>query len=181
MKRNKKARKPMSDGVKWVITFILCIVAISTVIICAKKGVFHFEAGTVTANDDAGAVATDSPDGADENSENDTSKFTVFVTAGNGGTANPSGSVTVEAWDSITLNFTPDDGYVVQSVTLDGMELGAVDSYTISYIDENHNVVATFDKAPATTSDPDDDGGIDTQLSNGVVKIIGKIIDGVGN
>ena len=181
MKRNKKARKPMSDGIKWVITFILFIVAISTVIICAKKGVFHFEAGTVTANDDANAVATTAPDDEDDNSEKDASKFTVFVTAGNGGTANPSGSVTVEAWDSITLNFTPDAGYVVQSVTLDGMDLGAVDTYTISYIDENHNVVVTFDKAPKPTPDPDEDDGIDTKLSNGVVNIIGKIIDGVGD
>lgn len=185
MSRNTKTKKHMSEGVKWVITFIVFIMAISTVIVCAKKGAFHFEAGTVTANDDAVAVDAENSDSEDEegeasSEEGSTSKYSVFVTAGNGGTANPSGSVSVDAWDSITLTFTPDKGYVVQSVTLDGMELGAVTSYTIEYIDQDHNVVVTFTDEPEPTEEPDSEGGsIDEKLSHGVVSIIENIIDHV--
>lgn len=143
MNRNKNTRRHMSDDLKWVITFLLVIAAVSMVVICAKNGVFHFEAGTVTANDDETVMESEAPEDGDEN-ENSSSKFTVFVTAGNGGTANPAGSINVEAYDSITVNFTPDEGYVVESVTLDGQELGAVESYTLSYIDKNHNIVVTF-------------------------------------
>lgn len=181
MSRNKTTKKHMSEGVKWIITFIIFILAISMIIVCVKKGAFHFEAGTVTANDDSATLdAENSEDGKnseeESESEGNSSKYTVFVTAGNGGTANPSGSVRVDAWDSITLNFTPDEGYVVQSVTLDGMDLGAVTSYTITYIDEDHNVVATFDKEPEATPDPDEEGGLDEEFSHGVVSIIEKIV-----
>lgn len=188
MSRNKKTKKSMSEGAKWVITFIVFIMAISTVIVCAKKGAFHFEAGTVTANDDTVATDTQKQDaeqqGEDgEAEEGSSSKYTVFVTAGNGGTANPNGSVSVDAWDSITLQFMPDKGYVVQSVTLDGMDLGAVKSYTIEYIDQDHNVVVTFTDEPEPTDESDDgDGGsIDEKLSHGVVSIIENIIDHVEN
>lgn len=186
MSRNTKTKKHMSSGTKWIITFFLFILAISMVIICAKNGLFHFEAGNVTANDSEQALETATPEES-ENTEGDASdKYSIFVTAGNGGTVNPSGSVTVDAFDSINLSFTPDEGYVVQSVTLDGEELGAVDSYTISYVDANHTVVATFDKAP---EEPEGgEGGIGgtggntggrniiTDFAHGIHDIIGEII-----
>lgn len=167
-------------GVKWIITFIFLIAAIATVIICAKSGAFHFEAGKISANDnDIPISENEDTDEEDAESTEDAEKYTVFVTAGNGGTANPSGSVTVQAWDSISLSFTPDAGYVIESVTLDGEELGPIDSYTISYIDQNHTVVVTFDKKPEPTPDPD--ASIEEKITEGVVGIIGKIIDEVSS
>ena len=193
MSRNKKKKKRgLSNGFKWVVTFLLVIVAISMVIICVRRGVFHFEAGTVTANDD-NVVTTEPPEGGEQTQESDSSsKYTVFVTAGNGGTANPAGSVSVEAWDSITVSFTPDDGYVVESVTLDGQELGAVSSYTISYIDANHTVVATFAEEPEETEEPEIEGeggnpgdtgtagdpSIEEMITNGITDMFEKIIGG---
>lgn len=184
MSRNKKKKRGLSNGFKWVVTFLLVILAISMVIICVRKGVFHFEAGTVTANDDNVAMTTEAPEDGEQTQESDSSsKYTVFVTAGNGGTANPAGSVTVESWDSITVSFTPDDGYVVESVTLDGQELGAVSSYTISYIDANHTVVATFAEEPEETEEPENEGetgghSIDEMITNGITGIFEKIIGG---
>lgn len=174
MNKTKKSRKHMSMGTKWIITFILFILAIATVIVCARSGAFHFEAGKVSANDNDTEMAdnnTQSEEGSDEDGES--AKYTVFVTAGNGGTANPSGSVTVDSWDSISLSFTPDEGYEIESVTLDGEDLGAIEDYTLSYIDENHTIVVTFDKI----SQSEDDG--DGKLVNGVAGLIGKIVDGV--
>lgn len=191
MSRNRKKKRGLSNGFKWIVTFLLVIIAVSMVIICVNNGVFHFEAGSVTANDDDAAMATDAPENNEQAEETDSSsKFTVFVTAGNGGTANPAGSVSVEAWDSITVSFTADDGYEVESVTLDGQELGAVSSYTISYIDANHTVVATFaEEEPEESEDPENEGesggsggsggtSIDEVIANGITDIFEKIIGG---
>lgn len=178
MNKTKKTRKHMSMGTKWIITMILAVLAVVTVILCAKSGAFHFEAGKVSANDNDTAIAENESESEEENTEEgEAAKYTVFVTAGNGGTANPSGSVTVDAWDSINLSFTPDEGYVIESVTLDGEDLGAVDSYTLSYIEENHTIVVTFDKEPEPTNDPN--ASLEGRIANGVAGIIGKIVDGV--
>lgn len=178
MAKKRKAKKGMSTGIKWIITFILFITAIATVIVCAKSGAFHFEAGKVSANDnDIEMNEKEQTEPEDEENEGETEKYTVFVTAGNGGTANPSGSVTVDSWDSISLSFTPDEGYEIESVTLDGEELGAVDDYTLSYIDSNHTIVVTFAEKVVPTPDPD--ASIDEKIADGVVGIIGRIIDEV--
>ena len=191
MSRTNKTKKHMSNGIRWIITFLLVIVAISMVIVCVKKGVFHFEAGTVKANDEE-AMETVAPDvGENSDDSGDSSKYTVFVTAGNGGTANPAGSVTVEAWDSITVSFTPDDGYEVESVTLDGKPLGAVTSYTVSYIDSNHTIVATFTEEAEEpeeleeTESPNENGGssnnggsgdsFNNMITDGINDIFGMI------
>lgn len=180
MNKTKKSRKHMSMGTKWIITFILFILAIATVIICARSGAFHFEAGRVSANDNDTEI-TENDSQAEESAAEDgeASKYTVFVTAGNGGTANPSGSVTVDSWDSINFSFTPDEGYEIESVTLDGEDLGAIDSYTLSYIDANHTIVVTFDKETKPTDDPN--ASLDGRIANGVVGIIGKLVDGISS
>lgn len=187
MSGKKKTKKHMSSGTKWIITFFLFILAVSMVIVCAKKGLFHFEAGNITANDTELSEETAAPEenGGSEGEASD--KYSIFVTAGNGGTVNPSGSITVDAFDSISLSFTPDKGYVVQSVTLDGQELGAIDSYTLSYVDSNHTVVATFDKAPDKSDEPEGGGNgggggsaesIISNFAHGIHDIIGDIIGG---
>lgn len=178
MSKTKKTRKHMSMGTKWIITFILFILAIATVIICARSGAFHFEAGKVSANDNDTEMAENENQSEEgEGEDGEASRYTVFVTAGNGGTANPSGSVTVDSWDSINLSFTPDEGYVVESVTLDGEDLGAIDSYTLSYIEANHTIVVTFDKEPEPTQDPN--ASLEGKIANGVAGLIGKLVDGV--
>lgn len=152
-------------GVKWVITFIFFIAAIATVIVCARSGAFHFEAGKISANDDDQLIAESENAGENAGGEGEAvEQYTVFVTAGNGGTANPSGSVTVASWDSISMSFTPDEGYEVESVTLDGEELGAIDEYTLSYINENHTIVVTFDKI---TESEESKGGLLENLFGG--------------
>lgn len=185
MSKPIKTKKGMSNGLKWIITFALVILAVSTVIICARKGAFHFEA-TITANDNETMETAAPEDNEEADDESGNSKYTVFVTAGNGGTVNPTGSITVDAWDSINLSFTPDAGYVVQSVTIDGKEIGAVENYTISYIESNHTVVATFDKVRAGADNEDDGSGessstselgnIADEITNNIVGIIEKIV-----
>ena len=87
----------------------------------------------------------------------------MFVSAGNGGTASPNGSVEVEDWGSLSITFTPNEGYEIVSVTVDGQDQGAVESYTLSYVKDDHTVIATFEKKPEPTPTPTpepSDGGI---------------------
>ena len=84
--------------------------------------------------------------------------YTISVTAGKGGTISPSGSVRVQKGGSLTLTITPDKGYVVSSVKIDGKSVGAVKSYTLTNVTGSHAITATFRKAGSPVSG--DSGGL---------------------
>ena len=147
--KSKRGIRNMSMRTKWLITGGLCILAVLTVVLCAMDGCFDFKPGSVQANDKA---AEESAAPA-SNIEGTTSgaKYKVLVTAGNGGSADPNGSITVDEWGSVTVSFTPNEGYEIQSVTVDGADKGAVESETLSYITADHSIMATFVKTPEPT------------------------------
>lgn len=158
-----KEKRTMSYRTKWIITAITLFVAVVLVAVCISQGMFSFEPGSVKANDQDEAVATEKVDDGDADEPKESS-YTVFVTAGNGGSANPSGKVSVEAWGSTTINFTPEEDYKISSVVVDGADVGPVSSYTLSYITSDHTIMVTFDKIPKPTPEPTptpeaDDGG----------------------
>ena len=84
--------------------------------------------------------------------------YTINVTAGKGGTISPSGSVRVREGGSLTLTITPDKGYVVSSVKIDGKNVGAVKSYTLTNVMGSHAITVTFRKAGSPVSG--DSGGL---------------------
>ena len=135
--KSKRGNRNMSMRTKWLITGGLCILAVLTVVLCAMDGCFDFKPGSVQANDKA---AEESAAPA-SNIEGTTS----------GGSADPNGSITVDEWGSVTVSFTPNEGYEIQSVTVDGADKGAVESYTLSYITADHSIMATFVKTPEPT------------------------------
>ena len=51
---------------------------------------------------------------------------------------------------SQTYTISPNTGYTVSSVTVDGVSVGAVTSYTFSNVTANHTIAATF--TPVTSS-----------------------------
>lgn len=142
----------MSMKTKWIITGILCVLAVLTVVIVAADGCFDFKPGSVQSNNKAVAESA-APD-----AENDTAKtggtHTVLVTAGNGGTTDPNGSLTVEDWESVKINFTPNEGYEIQSVSVDGKDMGAIESYELTNVTEDHSIIATFVKKAVPTPTP---------------------------
>lgn len=75
---------------------------------------------------------------------------TVTATAGEGGTITPSGAQTVHEGDDIAFTVTPDEGYVVADVKVDGASVGKVDSYTFSNVTADHTIEVTFDKEAVT-------------------------------
>ncbi|HEY6872048.1 MAG TPA: IPT/TIG domain-containing protein [Geobacteraceae bacterium] len=70
--------------------------------------------------------------------------YTITATAGSGGTISPSGSVSVSSGSSKTFTVTPNTGYHVANVTVDGVSQGAITSYTFTNVTANHTISATF-------------------------------------
>lgn len=99
---------------------------------------------------------TDAPDEPDVPTPPATS-YEITATAGEGGTISPSGTVTVTAGGSRSFSITPDGGYLVQSVVVDGVNVGATDSYTFTNVREDHTISVTFIRGNAP-ADPDDTG-----------------------
>lgn len=150
--KDKNEKRAMTMKTKWIITGALCVLAVLTVVLVAADGCFDFKPGSVQANDNAVAEsAAPVEDGEDAASG---SVYKVLVTAGNGGSADPEGSVSVNAWGSVTINFTPNEGYEIQSVSVDGEDKGAVSSYTVANVVADHSVVATFAKKTEPTPTP---------------------------
>ena len=72
--------------------------------------------------------------------------YTITATAGANGTISPNGSVTVTEGDSQTFAITPDRGYHIEDVQVDGTSVGAVPSYTFTNVRANHTIIATFER-----------------------------------
>ncbi|MCW1309794.1 MAG: PQQ-binding-like beta-propeller repeat protein, partial [Candidatus Nanoarchaeia archaeon] len=73
-------------------------------------------------------------------------QFTITASTGPGGTISPSGTITVNYGDSKTFTITPNTGYKISNVKVDGISVGAVSSYTFSNITSNHTIEASFEK-----------------------------------
>lgn len=69
--------------------------------------------------------------------------YTLTATTGNGGSINPS-SATVFTGRNQTFNITPQTGYHITDVTVDGVSQGAITSYTFTDIRANHTITASF-------------------------------------
>ncbi len=70
--------------------------------------------------------------------------YTITAAAGTGGTITPHGSVAVNQGDDVSFTIMPNGGYVVQSVLVDGTDVGACNSYTFESVTADHTIEATF-------------------------------------
>ena len=75
------------------------------------------------------------------------SYYTIKATAGTGGSISPSGNVSVREGRDRTFTITPDKGYAVSNVKIDGKSIGAVKSYTFENVRRTHTIEAIFMKA----------------------------------
>lgn len=74
--------------------------------------------------------------------------YAITASAGAGGTISPSGSIQVGHGDSKTYTITPNDGYEIESVTVDGVNKGAVSSFTFLNVTAAHTISVTFKQIP---------------------------------
>ena len=75
------------------------------------------------------------------------SYYTIKTTAGAGGSISPSGNVSVREGRDRTFTITPDKGYAISNVKIDGKSIGAVKSYTFENVRRTHTIEVIFMKA----------------------------------
>ena len=78
--------------------------------------------------------------------------YTLTATSGSNGSLSPSGAVSVSSGGSQSFTITPDSGYAVSSVAVDGASVGTpTSSYTFSNVTANHTIAVTFAAIPKYT------------------------------
>ena len=107
------------------------------------------------------------------------SYYTIKATAGTGGSISPSGNVSVREGRDQTFTITPDKGYAVANVKIDGKSIGAVKSYTFENVRRTHTIEVIFMKAngnPQTgvfvdvTTGSYYEDAVDWAVENGITK-----------
>ena len=71
------------------------------------------------------------------------SRYTITVEAGSGGSVSP-GTTTVVEGEDVSFTITPDDGYVIDHLVVDGTEVHALDRYSFLTVDSDHTLSVTF-------------------------------------
>lgn len=86
--------------------------------------------------------------------------YNITATAGEGGMITPAGTTKVKYRQEQTYVITPAVGYMVESVVVDGKNVGAIREYTFKDVRAKHTITATFKMIPwinpfndVTTSD----------------------------
>ncbi|MEW5745599.1 MAG: hypothetical protein AB1805_09230 [Nitrospirota bacterium] len=75
--------------------------------------------------------------------------YTITAIAGSNGAISPAGTVSVPSGGSQTFTITPDAGYAVTNVLVDGRSVGTPSSYSFSNVIDNRTIEAQF--GPVTT------------------------------
>ncbi len=122
-----------------------------------QLGVLIVEDGTM--NDDYipyGSVAEQEPEGGTMVKEGSVVKvklsagpsvvyYNVSVVCGEGGSVSPEGdTISREAGSDVTLTITPDEGYEIDVLIVDGEQVNPLGTYHFLDLQENHSLTVTF-------------------------------------
>lgn len=72
------------------------------------------------------------------------SSYTIKASSGDNGTISPSGNVAVSAGSNRTFTLSPAPGYEVDDVILNGLGVGALNTYTFTNVRGDHTIAVTF-------------------------------------
>ena len=98
--------------------------------------------------------------------------YTITASPGTGGTIFPPGSFYVDSGSNQVFSVTPNTGYLVSDVTVDGVSVGTVTNYTFSNVKTNHTIASTFTPLTLTVTSPQGapiPGGITTNAYGSVI------------
>jgi hypothetical protein len=76
-----------------------------------------------------------------------TQQYIIIASTGNNGSISPSGNITVNHGDNQTFTFTPDNGYEIDQVLIDGVnntQAVSSGSYTFTNVTANHSISVSF-------------------------------------
>ena len=74
----------------------------------------------------------------------DIQEYVITATAGEHGEISPSGDVYVYDYNNQTFEITPDEGYEIDTLKVDGKAVDITTSYTFKIVDTNHTIEVTF-------------------------------------
>jgi Big-like domain-containing protein len=89
-----------------------------------------------------------------------TNNFTISATAGANGAISPAGVTAVTGGGGQSFTVTPNAGFVVASLVVDGVTLPGATSYTFANVTANHTIAATFAPPPTITAAAAPNGAI---------------------
>jgi hypothetical protein len=78
--------------------------------------------------------------------------FAVIGSAEPGGTISPSGSQFAYPGSSFVFTITPNFGYKISDVTVDGVSQGPISTYSFDNVQAGHEIAATFTQDTTTLS-----------------------------
>src|SRR3990172_8551858 len=70
--------------------------------------------------------------------------YTIVASAAGGGSISPSGTVDADSGGARSFTITPDAGYHIDSVVVDGIDQGTGASYNFTNVTANHSIAAYF-------------------------------------
>ena len=85
--------------------------------------------------------------------------YTVTATAGEGGSITPAGESEVLCGDSQSYTITPEEGYYIATLTVDGEQQDAQNSWTFSDVRGDHAITVTFGHYSYTITATAGEGG----------------------
>ena len=91
---------------------------------------------------------------------------TITATAGANGSITPSGSVQVNSGANQAFTIAPNAGYAISQVTVDGVNQGAIATYTFTNVTVAHTISAAFVKPL----------GMNNRVALTESKVVGKVI-----
>ena len=80
--------------------------------------------------------------------------YTITASAGEGGSISDAGETAVTEGESKTYTITPDDGYKIADVKINGESVGAADTYTFENVTADATIEAVFAFANYTEANP---------------------------
>jgi parallel beta-helix repeat protein len=81
--------------------------------------------------------------------------YTITATAGAGGSINPSGAIVVSEGTNQTFTISPDAGYQIADVLVDGVSLGPVATYMFTNVIQDHIIQINFVVTAPKVYNPD--------------------------
>ncbi|MDO4732976.1 MAG: S-layer homology domain-containing protein, partial [Bacillota bacterium] len=107
-------------------------------------------------------------------------KYRITAKATEGGSISPAGVSKVSAGRNKSFSITGEEGYVIESVIVDGKDLGAIEEYRFKNVRKNHSIYAIF--KPAEWKNPYSDISKGDWYYDDVAYVTeAQLMNGVGN
>lgn len=142
----------MGGGMKFLIALLLTAAIVLAVVLLAGKLFGNILPRPEATPTPSAPAQTNAPTPRPTDVPRNVVYRTVTVTAGSGGSVSPSGAVQVEDGRDITFTITPDEGYELTQLLIDGSSVSPQSSFTFSHVTWDHTLYAVF--SPAATPEP---------------------------